>query len=488
MPDIQKLRRTAAPPRRPAPGPLAWALRGLLGLLLLALVCFQPTPTYAQQEEWVERATAHFTILYTPGEEGTAQVYADFVDSVYDEMSTIFEHRTATPLTLRLYPTFESYYAVNPLARNMQGVVAHADFRKRELAVVLPQTQSQNPDQVRNNIRHELAHIIASELSDNQLNTGFQEGIAQYIELPTTDTDRKMQLLARSYANNTLMNWSDFENREMIYGTPEEGYPQSLAAVTFLIETYGFDQFRVFLVNSASSSGYRSALEQTYGASASELEDQWRSWIPTYLDGSFVQNAAGADLELNYSRRLLESGNYTRATGELEQAVATLREAQQQEKLAEAQQLLEASRTGQLAEQRATEAYIALQNADYAQARPLIEQARAGYASIGDTRQEQVLENWATHAERGLIARQQLAEANADAAAFRLPEAQAHADAAATEFQRLGDETRLNEALSLRESVHGMQRIAGLVLVGVGVLGIIASIWWRLPVRETEAW
>jgi hypothetical protein len=460
----------------------------MLGLLLLALICFQPTPTYAQQEEWIERATAYFTILYTPGHEGTAQIYADFVDSVYEETSTLFGHRTGTPLTLRLYPTFESYYAVNPLARNMQGVVAHADFRRRELAVVLPQTESQNPDQVRNNIRHELTHIIASELSGNQLNTGFQEGIAQYIELPTADTDRKKQLLARDYANNTLMSWSNFENREAIYGSPEQGYPQSLAAVTFLIETYGFDQFRAFLVNSASSSGYRSALEQTYGASSSELEEQWRAWIPSYLDGSFVQNATGAGLELSYSRRLLEAGNYARATEELEQAVSVLRESQQQEKLNEAKQLLETSRTGQFAEQRATEAYIALQNANYAEARNLIEQARMRYVSIGDTRQEQVLATWAERAERGLIAQQQLAQASADADSFRLPEAQASADAAAAEFQRLGDEARLNEAMTLRESVHGMQRIAGLVLVGVGMLGVIVSLWWRLPVRETEAW
>ncbi len=484
---MPETRYTATPARR-APASLAWALRSMLGLLLLALIYFQPTPTYAQQEEWIERATAYFTILYTPGHEGTAQIYADFVDSVYEETSTLFSHRTGTPLTLRLYPTFESYYAVNPLARNMQGVVAHADFRRRELAVVLPQTESQNPDQVRNNIRHELTHIVASELSGNQLNTGFQEGIAQYIELPTTDTDRKMQLLARDHANNTLMSWSSFENRDAIYSNPEQGYPQSLAAVTFLIETYGFDQFRAFLVNSASSSGYRSALEQTYGASSSELEEQWRAWIPSYLDGSFVQNAAGAGLELSYSRRLFEAGNYARATEELEQAVSVLRETQQQEKLTEAQQLLEASRTGQFAEQRATEAYIALQNADYAEARNLIEQARLQYVSIGDDRQEQVLATWAERTERGLIAQQQLAQANAAAGSFRLPEAQANADAAADEFQRLGDQARLNEAMALRESVHGMQRIAGLVLVGVGMLGVIVSLWWRLPVRETEAW
>jgi hypothetical protein len=42
--------------------------------------------------------------------------------------------------------------------------------------------------------------------------------------------------------------------------------------------------------------------------------------------------------------------------------------------------------------------------------------------------------------------------------------------------------------MTLRESVHGMQIIAGFVLIGVGVLGVIVSLWWRLPVRETEVW
>jgi hypothetical protein len=353
---------TVAHTKPARPGPrllLAWAIA------LLALCYLVPAAsTHAQSPTWLERSTQYFDILYTPGNEAYAEAYAGFVDGIYEDISTTFDHRTETPLTIHLYPSFETYHEVNPTAKDMPGVVAHADFRRRMLAVVLPQTQQQTPEEIQNNIRHELTHIVAAELSNNRLNTGFQEGIAQYNELPSPELERKKNLLARSLENNGLMDWSSFDNRENIYGYPEQGYPQTLATVAFLIETYGFDKFRAFLINSGASSGYRSALEATYGIPASELESQWKAWLPTYIDGTSAQNAA-AGYDLSYPRRLLDAGRYGEARAELEQTVEWLRSTPQEDLLAEAEKLLIRSRAGEKAEELATEARSALVAADY---------------------------------------------------------------------------------------------------------------------------
>src|SRR5688572_2059774 len=125
-----------------------------LTILLLALLCFIltiPTGAQAQGSDWSERRTQRFAILYTSGDDATAEQYADFVDSIYDEITAIFGHRTATPIKLRLYPSLERYYEANPLARNMPGIVAHADFRRHEVVVVVPQTASQTLDEIQNN-------------------------------------------------------------------------------------------------------------------------------------------------------------------------------------------------------------------------------------------------------------------------------------------------------------------------------------------------
>jgi hypothetical protein len=366
-------------------------------------------------------------------------------------------------------------------------VVAHADFRRREVAVIVSQTSVQTPDEIQNNVRHELTHIFASDLSDNQLNTGFQEGIAQYFEVPTPERDRKMELLNRAFANDNLMNWSDFVSRESVYSAPERSYPQTLSAVTFLIETYGFEQFRSFLINSASSGGYRSALEQTYGVSSTELEARWREWLPTFLDGSHVNNVA-ANFELSYPRQLLREGRYAEAQAELEQAIDWLATTPQTELLEDAESLLELSQRGQQAATLAADARAALESGDYERTRRLVAEAQDIYARIGDNRQEQVLAVYAARAERGMRANDQLGEALAMAESFRLMEAREQADAAASEFAALGDTSRLNEALDLRQSMDTLQRLAGITLLSVGLLGVLGSLWGRWAAGKPEIW
>ena len=117
-------------------------LRRLTSLLLALIVAalLAPAAVLAQDTGWDERRTDRFAILYSPGDEQAAAQYAGFVDAIYDEVAATFAHRTATPITLRLYPSIERYYDINPLARGMPGIVAHADFRRHEVVVILPQT------------------------------------------------------------------------------------------------------------------------------------------------------------------------------------------------------------------------------------------------------------------------------------------------------------------------------------------------------------
>ena len=248
-------------------------------LLLIALLL--PLTANAQDEAWRELRTSHFAILYANGDQATAESYKTFVDAIYDETSAIFGHHAATPLTLRLYPTWESYVAVNPLARGMQGIVAHADYQRHEVVVVVSQTARQNETEVENNIRHELTHIIASDLSDNRLNVLFQEGIAQYVEHAAPELETRIRLLQNALDNDRLLRWSDLDDRQTFYGESEVAYPQSLSIVAFLIEKYSFASFRTFLTTSAKSSGYRSALERSYNIAADQLETAWRAWLPS---------------------------------------------------------------------------------------------------------------------------------------------------------------------------------------------------------------
>lgn len=466
-----------------------WPL--VLAILLLAGTLLAPArAVHAQTIDWREQRTSHFTILYSAGQEAIAQEYVGFTDEIYEEIATIFSHRTATPIILRLYPTLESYYQVNPLARNTPGVVAHADFRRREVVVVIEQTLSQTPTEIQNNIRHELTHIVIAELSENRLNTGFHEGVAQYVEHQSRELEARVELLRRTVERNDLMPWSDFDERDSIYTAPQRSYPQVLSVVAFLVDQHGFGKLREFVVNSARSSGYRSALESTYGVPATELEAQWQAWLPSYLNGGYRLNAL-TSYDMSYPRQLLDQGLYAEAQAEVEQAIAWLRRnpaTQDSDQLAEAERLLILARGGQRAERLMLAARNALETADYEQAQQLIAQARDVYAALGDTRQDAIIAAYTERVNRGLSARTQLQQASELSRSLRFPEARAALDAAAAEFAALGDASRLESALTLRQAMDSRQQLAGYILVAIGLAGIAFGVAGRFFQRDTEIW
>lgn len=468
-----------------------------LGLLFLLLTLFWPTFVVAQSLVWQELATADFLILFTPGNKAKAQTYSVFVDATYEEIATLFAYRLEIPISLRLYPTQESYNQVNPLARSHPGIVAHADAQHREVAIVLPQTLKQNESEIRNNVRHELTHIVIAALSENRLSTGFQEGIAQYVEQPTAELDQKVAALAQQHKDNNLMPWSDLDDREKVYNDPDRSYPQTLSVVAFLVERFGFAKLRDFLTITARSSGYRSALERAYKTPATELEQQWHAWLPSYLAKGYQRNAV-TSYDLGYARHLLTQFRYAEAHTELERATTWLQNQTapapnldpqtQAALLTEAQTLLKRSQDGETAEQTAAQARAALVAGDYPQAQELIEKARAAYGALGDTRQDKVLEAYSAHIAQGQQAQVQLASAFAQAQALQFAQARKLAAGAAAEFSKLGDAAHTENALALHRSIDSTQRQAGLIFLGFGFLGCLISFWSRQFSDQEAYW
>nr|HMQ51592.1 hypothetical protein [Anaerolineae bacterium] len=195
-------------------------------ILLALLLSVFATPVYAQGPfgpvpeenliDWRELETEKFIIVYAESVEGPtgigcacgieeAQVYAGFIDEVYDDLVDIFDIELTTPINLRLFPTEESYYEVNPIAERLTGVVAHAMNSREEIAIALPRTRPLTEEDIVNNLRHELTHLFASLLSDGNLTAGFQEGIAQYVEKPNERSQTDPSLLQQAYDQGRLL-------------------------------------------------------------------------------------------------------------------------------------------------------------------------------------------------------------------------------------------------------------------------------------------
>ncbi|MFN8455118.1 MAG: hypothetical protein U0401_10710 [Anaerolineae bacterium] len=462
-----------------------------LWVWLLPLLCLTwlPAPVYAQQPDnqtdsidWRELKTENFIIVYAERVSGPlglacacgvdeAERYAAFVDQIYKQLTVVFGVQLETPINLRLFPTEQSYYEINPLAEQLTGVIAHALNSRDEIAIALPRTEKLPDEEVINTIRHELTHFFASYLSDGKLKAGFQEGIAQYLEKPGDRSNYDPALLKLAFEEGRLLTWAQLDEATAVYSDPQVAYPQTLAIVSFLVDRYNFPALLKFMQASATEPGYRSALEVAYGQPADELEAAWLAYLPEYFESRWQINAV-YEYDLSRVRQLVEKAAYTDAAAELGDIVKLLESTDQADTLAEAEALLARAHQGQAAAALANESRQALQGDNYPLAIEKGQAAITAYEDLGYRERIPEIQVYIHRAETGLGAIDQLQQGESLLGSLRFWEAE----------NKIREATILLQALDNRAaSAHGTELLLqsnwqqsllayGLLAVGVALL------------------
>jgi hypothetical protein len=473
----------------------------LLSLLLpLLFLLGLPGPALAQgpfdqaaEIDWQELRTDKFIIVYADSVSGLArfdcscgveeaQRYADFVDGIYSDLAAVFGLEIKTPINLRLFPTEESYYEVNPLARQLTGVIAHALNSRDEIAIALPRTERLTEEEIVNNIRHELTHFFASYLSDGKLKAGFQEGIAQYLEKPTERANYDPAVLKLAFEEGRLLTWSELDEAESVYSDPQVAYPQSLSIVSFLVDRYSLPTFISFLKVSGTEPGFRSALQTAYGKSADALEAEWLAYLPEYFDGRWQINAIYS-YDLSRVTQLVNKAAYSDAAAELAEIVALLESTNQADTLAEAEALLARAHQGQAAGALAGESRQALLAGDYPVAIEKGNAAITAYETLGYRERIPEIQVYIHRAELGQSALDQLGRGETLLSSFRFMEAEDELQQATILLQSLGNQAEAERGQALLVKSAWQQSLLAYLLLAVGVTLLIFNALRRLIQR-----
>lgn len=472
--------------------------RKFLVLLLPSLfLMWLPGPAYAQEPDseadfidWQELKTEKFIIVYADSVFGVAnfdcacgieeaQRYAAFMDQVYTDLSIVFGVELKTPINLRLFPTEETYYEVNPLARQLTGVIAHALNSREEIAVALPRAKNLTDEEIINNMRHELTHFFASFLSDGKLKAGFQEGIAQYLEKPTDRANYDPALLKLAFEEGRLLTWAELDESQAVYSDPQVAYPQTLSVVSFLVDRYTFPTFVEFIKATATEPGYRSALQTAYGKSADELEAEWLAYLPEYFDGRWQINAIYA-YDLTRMTELVNKAAYTDAETELTEIIALLESTNQSETLAEAELLLARAHQGQAAGALADEARQALQAGNYSLAIERGNAAITAYEELGYRERIPEIQVYIHRAELGQGALDQLSRGERLLTSFRFLEAENQIHEATVLLQSLDNQAGAAQGQALLVKSAWQQSLLAYSLLVVGLAILIFNSLRRL--------
>ena len=218
----------------------------------------------------------------------------------------------------------------------MEGVVAHADTHVGEIGIAVDRVDRAGAQTLRDTVRHELMHLTLTELSDDRLPIGFQEGLAQYAEKEADDRRRLAESLRTADRQGQLLSWDALNDQPRFLRRMNVAYPEALSMVTFLIDSQGLGGLkRLVREIGREEQPLGQALETVYGQPADALESAWRDYLPSYYSSRWESNLLRT-LDLADARARFALGEYAEAQPLFEQAQALHRDLEQPARAAEA--------------------------------------------------------------------------------------------------------------------------------------------------------
>lgn len=178
-------------------------------------------------------------------------------------------------VTLVIYDSAEAMMGAVPTAPSWAGGVAFPEFDTVVIAI-----PPDSGDWARRSITHELSHQVIYQLTftetlGSQVPPWLNEGLAVIAE--QAPDEGRAELMRKAIESNTvpsLRNLSaSFPDQPHLAGLD---YAASESAVRFLLDKYGAPKMKAFLAGYSDGKTTNEAMQDAYGLSQDEIEDEWR--------------------------------------------------------------------------------------------------------------------------------------------------------------------------------------------------------------------
>lgn len=430
---------------------------------MLAVIVSAPFPARlaAAQEapgEWVEIRLERVVVLGPADLAGDLQLFAALhgptLESALDDFGQLYGAYPPLPVNVRIYADLDQFQRLNAVLPPLGPGGYHAHLGSREIALILPLPEGAlTTTQATNVMRYELNALFAAALAGEALPPGLEAGMGQYLQQPGPETQVAVDRVALASRTGRLLPWRDLFETEAIYRDHEVAFPQAMAVVAFLADSYGFEPLMALLRSIGAGRSYRNAFTEVYGRPMDRLELDWQAYLPLYLETRWQFHVL-YHYDLEPLRAGLESGAYTQVHRALEAILPFLEETEQAAALAEAQALQATAAAGMAAGELVQAERSALQAGDLETTLALADEARAAYLALGDGRREEEIALYAARAQALLDLRAELAQAAAMVEAGRGDEAEPILLALSPQLQALGDS---DSAAQIAALVDGLQ-------------------------------
>ncbi len=459
--------------------------RALL-LALLATVMIVP-PVAADDSPFLtapggpwqySETTQYFGIYASQRDPVAAQVdiYKQIADRVYETETNIFDgsRLVPRPVPIYLYTDIAQFTAAVPAAQNDANLYSGVDSGGIYIAV--PRMSGLKAPELTLNLRMLLTQQIVATMSGGNLPGGFVRGTALYGEAPPADLSALVATLNQQAGADRLSDWSTLAN-----SSDATLAGQQYSVVSFLIDTYGFRQYRSFLDRLSKPEArkdWRQAMQLVYTnegtSAATTLEAKWKAYLPQFLGGLWQRNQF-TYYDIDEATQLVGVGQYSQAVTLLTPAIAFLQQIGTPKRASDAQALLSKARAGSEAETRVRDAQQALEENDYPRTKLLLDQARDLYKAIPDAKPPLILVQYQQRADRGLQATDDLKKAESEIDGWNVIRARQNANRAFSTFSEYGNAPLADRAESVMTRANQRIKVAGTSVIGAGLVVLLGG-------------
>lgn len=470
-------------------------LRVVALLLVAVTLAGQPAVARAAERSQQERRAGPLVMRYVGAEDAGGQAefawYASAVEQAYRDVQDIFgvalretETKPRDEIVVTLYGDDDAYGRANPVAGREEGVLGHAQPSEGVIGVAVARLRDKSEGFRRDAIRHELAHVTLGDLSNQKLPIGFQEGIAQYLERDVDQRRRFAAAVRRAREAEQLLSFTDLNRQRPFLSNAQVAYPQSYSMVVFLAERYGFGNVMKLVTTVREATTLDEAVRQVFGRSLAEIEEDWKAFVPGYLDQGWARN----DLDLwslDEPMRLLGEGKYAEARDLLDRATAFFESVGRPDRRQAALATRQRAVTGLEAIDLTQRGMAALTAGQYDTAAELLSQGERRWTELGDDRRASLAALAATQARDGQAAVLHLDEARRQLENWHFQAADDLAYDAGQILAELGDQARTEEARQVMRDAQQLRTRLGLAAAGGGVVGVgVLGVAWAASRRR----
>lgn len=467
-------------------------LLALLGSLLVVPGVGAEDATFltAPGGPWQHDDTTYFSINSIKRDAVAAQadIYKKIADPVYEMETNLFDgsQLVPRPVPIYLYTDVSQFIAAVPAAQTDQNLYSGIDGGGIYLCV--PRMGALKAPELTLNLRMLLTQEIAATMSGGNLPPGLLHGTALYGKAPPAELPALVATLGQQMNADRLADWTT------LFGSADNALAgQQYSVVSFLIDAYGFRQYRDFLTafsKPQTAKDWRQAMQTVYksegNAAPTTLEAKWKAYLPQFLSDLWQHNQF-MYYNIDVATQLVGIGQYSQAVTLLTPAISFLQQAGTPKRATEAQALLAKARAGSEAEARVRDAQQALEENNYPRTNDLIKQASDLYTAIPDAKPPLLLIQYQQRAARGMQATGDLTKAESQINGWDMIHARQNANRAYGTFTEFGNAPLADRAQTVMARANQRIRMAGVTVIGVGLailLGGFAVITLRRGRRQ----